>query len=76
MELDKTKEKSKQEVNKINELIKEKEMDIIDNDIILKLKDYKRDLQEELRIVNIKLRELKVSEEKLNEFRSQYLERL
>ena len=76
MELDKTKEKSKQELNKINELIKEKEMDIIDNDIILKLKDYKRDLQEELRIVNIKLRELKVSEEKLNEFKSQYLERL
>ena len=76
MELDKTKEKSKQEVNKINELIKEKEMYIIDNDIILKLKDNKRDLQEELRIVNIKLRDLKVSEEKLNEFRSQYLERL
>ena len=76
MELDKTKEKSKQELNKINELIKEKEMDIIDNDIILKLKDYKRDLQEELRIVNIKLRELKVYEEKLNEFISQYLERL
>ena len=45
--LDKIKEKSKQEVDKINELIREKEVNIIDNDAILKLKDYKRDVQEE-----------------------------
>ena len=51
-------------------------MDLIDNDAILKLKDYKRDVQEELRIVNIKFKELKVSEETLNELRSQYLGRL
>ena len=51
-------------------------MNIIDNDAILKLKDYKRDVQEELRIVKIKLKKLKVSEEMLDELRSQYLERL
>ena len=51
-------------------------MNIIDNDAILKLKDYKRDIQEELRIVKIKLKKLKVSEEMLDEPRSQYLERL
>ena len=37
---------------------------------------YKRDIQEELRIVNIKLKELKVSEERSDELRFQYLERL
>ena len=51
-------------------------MNIIDNDAILKLKDYKRDVQEELRIVKIKLKKVKVSEEMLDELRSQYLERL
>ena len=48
-------------------------MYITDNDAILKLKDYKRDVQEELRIVNIKLKELKLSEERLDELRSKYL---
>ena len=41
-------------------------MDIRDNDAILKLKDYKTDVQEELTIVNIKLKKLKVSEEMLD----------
>ena len=59
----------------MNELIREKEMNIIDNDAISKLKDYKRDAQEQLRIVNIKLKELKVSEERLYELKSQYLGR-
>ena len=57
MELDQIKEESKPIIDKINELIREKEMDILHNDAILKLKDYKRDVQEELRIVNIKLKE-------------------
>ena len=34
MELDKIKQKSKQEVDKINELIREKEMNIIEDDAI------------------------------------------
>ena len=38
-----------------------------------KLKDYNKDVQEELRIVKIKLEKLKVPKERLNELRSQYL---
>ena len=76
MELDKIKQKSKQELDKINELIIEKEMDIIDNDQILKLKDYKRDVQEELKIVEIILRNLKMPEGRIDELKSQYLDRL
>ena len=41
-----------------------------------KLKDYRRDVQEEFRIVKIKLEKLKVPKERLDELRSQYLERL
>ena len=55
MELDKIKEKEKQKVDETSELIREKEMNILDDDAILKLEDYKRDVQEELRIVKIKL---------------------
>ena len=76
MELDKIKQKSKQVLDKINELIIEKEMDIIDNDQILKLKDYKRDVQEELKIVEIILRNLKMPEGRIDELKSQYLDRL
>ena len=54
--LDKIKEKSKQEVDKINELIREKDINIIDNDEISKLKDYKKDFQEELKTADIILR--------------------
>ena len=45
MELDKIKKESKQEVDKINELIWVKEMNIMDDDAILKLEDYKRDVR-------------------------------
>ena len=76
MELDKIKSKSKQEVDKINELIRGEETDIIDNDAILKLKDYTRDVPEELKIIEIILRNLKMSEEKIDELKSQYLDRL
>ena len=75
MELDKIKEESKREVDKINELIKRKEWNITDGDAIFKLKDYKRDIKEELRIVKLKLKNLKVSEKRLDELISQYLER-
>ena len=40
------------------------------------LKDCKRDVQEELKITEIILKNLKVSEERTDELRSQYLERL
>ena len=74
--LDKTKQKSKQEVDKINELIRKKEVDIIDNDAILKLKDYKRGVRKELKIAEIILRNLKMPEERINELKSQHLDRL
>ena len=48
----------------------------MDDDAILKLEDYRRDVKEELRIVRIKLEKLKVSEEKIDGLRSQYLDRL
>ena len=64
--LDKIKYKSKQEVDKINELIREKEMNIIDNDVILKLNDYMRDVKEESNIVEITLRNLKMPERRIN----------
>ena len=48
-------------------------MNILHDDAILKLADYKRDVQEELRIVKIKLEKLKVSEERIEELRLQYL---
>ena len=38
----------------------------MDDDPILKLKDYMRDVQEELKIVEIILKNLKMSEERIN----------
>ena len=75
-ELDEIKEKSRQEVDKINKLIRIKEWNITDSNVISKFKDYKRDVQEELDITEIILENLKVLEERLDELRSQYLERL
>ena len=51
-------------------------MNIMDDDAILKLDDYRRDVKKELRIVKIKLKKLKESKERIDELRSQYLERL
>ena len=48
----------------------------MDDDAILKLEYYKRDVKKELRILKIKLEKLKVFEERIDELRSQYLERL
>ena len=76
-ELDKIKIKTRDNINdKINELIGEKEMNIVDNDAILKLKDYKRDVQEELKIAETILRNLKMPEERIDKLKSQYFDRL
>ena len=75
-ELDEIKEKSRQEVDKINKLIRIKEWNITNSNVISKFKDYKRDVQEELDITEIILENLRVLEERLDELRSQYLERL
>ena len=45
----------------------------MDNDAVLKLKDYKRDVKKELEITEIILENLKVPEERIDELRSQYL---
>ena len=65
----KKKVKSKQKVDKMSELIREKEMNILDDDAILELENYSRDVKEELKIVNIKIEKLKVSEERIEELR-------
>ena len=67
MELDTIKKKSKQDVDKINELIEIKGWNITGGDAIFKLKDYNRDIQEELRKVKIKFKMLKVSKKGLYE---------
>ena len=59
-------------VDKINELIIIKEWNIMNGDVISKLKDYKRDVQEELEITDIILEKLKVPKERLDEIISQY----
>ena len=69
MEFKKKKVKSKQNVDKMSELIREKEMNILDDDAILELENYRRDVKEELRIVKIKIEKLKVSEERIEELR-------
>ena len=66
--LDKIKEKLKQEVDKINELIMIKESNIMNGDVISKLKDDKRDVKEELEIIE----KLKVPKERLDEIMSQH----
>ena len=70
------KQESKPIIDKMNELISIKESDITDGDAILKLKDYKRDVQKELEIVEIILGTLKMPEESINELKSQYSDRL
>ena len=65
----KKKVKSKQKVDKMSELIREKEMNILDDDAILELENYSRDVKEELKIVKIKIEKLKVSEERIEELR-------
>ena len=49
---------------------------ITDDDATLKLKDYKRDVQKELEIVEIILGTLIMPEGSINELKSQYLDRL
>ena len=51
-------------------------MNVTDDDAILKLKDYKRDVQKELEITEIILENLKVSQERTDEIMLQYFGRL
>ena len=51
-------------------------MNITDDNAILKIEDYKRDVKKELEITEIKLENLKVPEERIDELKSQYFGRL
>ena len=69
IELHKIKEKSKQKVDEINELITIKEWDIIGGDWESKFDEYAEDIKKELKIVEIRLKKLKVSEEILEDIK-------
>ena len=65
-------EKPQEEIGKIGELLRKKEMclDIGCIDLIRKLSDY---IQEELFLTEIGLKKLKISNERINTIRLQYL---
>ena len=73
MKLDKIKEESKKEIDKINKSIIIKEWSIDNNDMIVKLEDYIEEVGEALKIKEIILKKLKVSDEWIDEITSQYL---
>ena len=72
IKLDEIKEKSKKEIDKINESIIIKEWSIDNDDMIVKLKNHIEDVGEELKIKQIILKKLKVSDERIDEITSQY----
>ena len=76
MKLDEIKEETKKKIDKINESIIIKEWCIDDYDTIVNLKDYIKDVEEELKTKEIiekleKLEKLKVSDERIDEITSQ-----
>ena len=73
IELHKIKEKSKQKVDEINELITIKEWDIIGGDWESKFDGYAEDIKKELKIVEIRLKKFKMSEEILEDIKYEYL---
>ena len=72
MKLDEIKERLKREIDKINESITIEEWRIDDGDGIVKLKDYITDIEEELKIKDIILKQLKFSDERIDEITSHY----
>ena len=72
MKLDEIKEDSKKEIDKINESIIIEEWSIDNDDMTVKLKDYIKDVEEELKTKEIILKKLKVSDERIDEITSQY----
>ena len=72
MKLNEIKGESKKEIYKINESIIIEEWSIGNDDMIVKLKDCIKDVEEELKIKEIILKKLKVSDERIDEITSQY----
>ena len=73
MKLDEIKEVSKTVIDKINESIIIEEWCIDNDDMIVKFKDYIKDIGEELKTKEIILKELKDFDESINEIMSQYI---
>ena len=71
MKLDEIKE-SKKEIDKINESLIIEEWRIDNGDMMVKLKDYIEDIEEELKPKEIILKKLKVSDERIDETTLQY----
>ena len=71
MKLDEIKE-SKKEIDKINESIIIEEWRIDNGGMMVKLKDYIEDIEEELKPKEIILKKLKVSDERIDETTLQY----
>ena len=72
-ELHKIKEKSKQKLDEINELITMKECNIIGGDWESKFDEYAEDIKKELKIVEIRLKKVKVSKKILEDIKYEYL---
>ena len=70
MKLDEIIEESKKEIDKTNESIIIEEWSIDNDDMIVKLKDYIKDVEEELKIKEIILKKLNVSDERIDEITS------
>ena len=66
------KEESKKEIDKINESIIIEEWCIDNDDMVVKLKDYIKDIEEELKSNEIISKKLKVSDERIDKITSQY----
>ena len=73
MKLDEIKEESKKKkkIDKINESLIIEEWRIDNDDMIVKLKDYVKDVEEKLKTKEIILKKLKVSDERINQIISQ-----
>ena len=74
MKLDGIKEESKKRIDKINESIIIKEWSIDNDDMIIKLKDYIEDFGEDLKIKEIILKKIRVSDKRIDKITSQYFD--
>ena len=72
MNLDEIKEESKKEIDKINESIIIEKWRIDNDDMMVKLKYYIKDVEEKLKTKEVIFKKLKVSDERIDEIASQY----
>ena len=70
IELNKIKEKSKQKVCEIDELIMMKEWEIIQGDWMKKFDDYREDISKELDVIKRRLKFLGISKENITDIKN------